>query len=60
MLGDRQDEWLAARLEDLDHGYIDGIEAIGRGYPAVPLARHSHPTATGRVLLKKLCRTLAN
>ena len=24
MLRDRKDEWLAARLEDLDHGDIDG------------------------------------
>jgi hypothetical protein len=33
MLGDRRDEWLAARLEDLDYGYIDGIEAAVRKYP---------------------------
>jgi hypothetical protein len=33
MLGDRKDEWLAARLEDLDYGYIDGIEAAVRAYP---------------------------
>jgi hypothetical protein len=33
MLGDRRDEWLAARLEDLDYGDIDGIEAAVRGYP---------------------------
>jgi hypothetical protein len=25
ILGDRKDEWLAARLEDLDYGDIDGI-----------------------------------
>ena len=25
MLGDRKDDWLAARLEDLDYGDIDGI-----------------------------------
>jgi hypothetical protein len=30
MLGDRKDQWLAARLEDLDH---DGIEAAVRKYP---------------------------
>ena len=30
MLGDRKDEWLAARLEDLDYGYIDGIAAAVR------------------------------
>jgi hypothetical protein len=33
MLGDRKEEWLAARLEDLDYGYIDGIEAAVRRYP---------------------------
>ena len=33
MLLDRRDEWLAARLEDLDYGYIDGIEAAVRRYP---------------------------
>jgi hypothetical protein len=33
MLLDHYDEWLAARLEDLDYGYIDGIEAAVRKYP---------------------------
>ena len=33
MLLDRKDDWLAARLEDLDHGDIDGIEAAVRRYP---------------------------
>jgi hypothetical protein len=33
MLGDRRDQWLAARLADLDYGYIDGIEAAVREYP---------------------------
>jgi hypothetical protein len=33
MLLDRKDQWLAARLEDLDHGDIDGIEAAVRKYP---------------------------
>ena len=33
MLGDRKDEWLAARLEDLDYGDIDGICAAARVYP---------------------------
>ena len=33
MLLDRYDEWLAARLEDLDYGDIDGIEAAVREYP---------------------------
>ena len=31
--GDRKDEWLAARLEDLDYGDIDGIAAAVRKYP---------------------------
>jgi hypothetical protein len=30
MLLDHKDEWLAARLEDLDYGYIDGITAAAR------------------------------
>ena len=33
MLLDCKDEWLAARLDDLDHGDIDGIEAAVRKYP---------------------------
>jgi hypothetical protein len=33
MLLDHRDEWLAARLEDLDYGYIDGIAAAVRAYP---------------------------
>ena len=33
MLLDRKDEWLAARLEDLDYGDIDAIAAAVRRYP---------------------------
>jgi hypothetical protein len=33
MLLDRKDEWLTARLADLDYGDIDGIEAAVRQYP---------------------------
>jgi hypothetical protein len=33
MLLDRRDDWLAARLEDLDYGDIDGIETAVRRYP---------------------------
>jgi hypothetical protein len=33
MLLNHKDEWLAARLEDLDYGCIDGIEAAVRKYP---------------------------
>lgn len=34
MLGGRKDEWLAARPEDLDYGYIDGIAADPSHSPA--------------------------
>jgi hypothetical protein len=33
MLGDRRVEWLAACLEDLHYGDINGIEAAVREYP---------------------------
>jgi hypothetical protein len=33
MLLDQKDQWLTARLADLDYGYIDGIEAAVRRYP---------------------------
>jgi hypothetical protein len=33
ILLDRKDEWLAARLDDLDYGYIEGIQAAVRAYP---------------------------
>jgi hypothetical protein len=33
MLLDHYSEWLEARLEDLDYGYIDGIEAAVREFP---------------------------
>ena len=33
MLLDRTQQWLEARLEDLDYGDIDGIEAAVREYP---------------------------
>ena len=33
MLGDHKDQWLAARLDDLDHGDIDGICRAARVYP---------------------------
>lgn len=39
MLLDRKEEWLAARLEDLDYGDIDGIEAAVRKYPIVEGAK---------------------
>jgi hypothetical protein len=33
MLNDSYGEWLQARLEDLDYGYIDGIQAAVRAFP---------------------------
>jgi hypothetical protein len=33
MLPDHKDDWLAARMDDLDYGYIDGIESAVRQYP---------------------------
>jgi hypothetical protein len=53
MLGDQQDDWLAARLEDLDYGDIDGICAAAR-IPASTLLKESRrpswtrPWATSR------------
>jgi hypothetical protein len=35
MLGNRKDEWLAARMEDLDYGDIDGIERAVREFPFI-------------------------
>jgi hypothetical protein len=39
MLLNHYDEWLAARLEDLDYGDIDGIKAAVRKYPIVDGAK---------------------
>jgi hypothetical protein len=47
MLGDRKDEWLAARLEDLDYGYIDGITAAVRKYPLLGIKKAEIDTALG-------------
>ena len=47
MLGDRKDEWLAARLEDLDYGYIDGITAAARKYPLQGVKKDEIGTALG-------------
>ena len=47
MLLDRKDEWLAARLEDLDYGYIDGIVAATRQYPLVGTKKDEIDTALG-------------
>jgi hypothetical protein len=47
MLGDCKDEWLAARLEDLDYGDIDGICAAARAYPLVGIKKDELGTALG-------------
>jgi len=47
MLPDRKDEWLAARLEDLDYGYIDGIVAATRKYPLTGVKKDEIDTALG-------------
>ena len=47
MLRDRKDEWLTARLEDLDYGYIDGIVAATREYPLEGVKKDEIDTALG-------------
>ena len=43
----RKSEWLAARLEDLDYGYIDGICAAARVYPLIGVKKDELDTALG-------------
>jgi hypothetical protein len=47
MLLDHKDEWLAARLEDLDYGYIDGIVAAARKFPLAGVKKNELDTALG-------------
>jgi hypothetical protein len=47
MLGDRKDHWLAARLEDLDHGDIDGICAAARACPLTGVKKDELDAALG-------------
>jgi hypothetical protein len=47
MLLDRKEEWLAARLADLDYGYIDGIVAATRHYPLEGVKKDEIATALG-------------
>ena len=47
MLGDRKDEWLAARLEDLDYGDIDGICKAARVFPLVGVKKDEMDAALG-------------
>jgi hypothetical protein len=47
MLGDRKDEWLAARLEDLDYGDIDAICREARVFPLEGIKKDELDTALG-------------
>ena len=47
MLGDRKDRWLAARMEDLDHGDIDGICRAARVFPLTGVKKDELDTALG-------------
>jgi hypothetical protein len=47
MLLDHKDEWLAARLEDLDCGDIDGITAAARKYPLTGVKKDELDTTLG-------------
>jgi hypothetical protein len=47
MLGDRKGEWLAARMEDLDYGDIDGICLAARVFPLVGVKKDELDTALG-------------
>ena len=47
MLLDQKGEWLAARLEDLDHGDIDGIARAARAYRLEGIKKDELDTALG-------------
>ena len=47
MLLDQKEEWLAARLEDLDYGHIDGIVRATRQYPLEGVKKDEIDTALG-------------
>jgi len=47
MLGDQKPDWLAARLEDLDYGDIDGICTAARAYPLAGVKKDELDTALG-------------
>jgi hypothetical protein len=47
MLGDHKDAWLAARIEDLDYGDIDGICTAARAYPLTGIKKDELDTALG-------------
>ena len=47
MLGDQHQDWLAARLEDLDYGDIDGICAAARVHPLAGVKKEELDRALG-------------
>ncbi len=47
MLLDHKQDWLAARMEDLDYGYIDGICQAARAYPLEGIKKNELATALG-------------
>ena len=47
MLGDHRQDWLAARLENLDYGDIDGICDAARVYHLVGVKKDELDTALG-------------
>ena len=47
MLGDQKKDWLAARLDDLDYGDIDGICAAARAYPLAGMKKDELDKALG-------------
>ncbi len=47
MLGDQREDWLAARLDDLGYGDIDGICAAARVYPLTGVKKDELDTALG-------------
>ena len=47
MLGEQKEQWLAARMEDLDYGYIDGICKAARVYPLAGVKKDELDTALG-------------
>ncbi len=47
MLLDQKDDWLAAHMEDLDYGDIDGICKAARAYPLTGVKKDELDTALG-------------
>jgi len=47
MLGDQREDWLAARLDDLDYGDIDGICKAARAYHLTGIKKDELDTALG-------------